>query len=134
METGTRGEYQWLEAERGLEEFLDLCESAILNRYLVITAVDAGPFHPSEEDTARGWRASGEIAYSPQVEWVESLPDNCCCRPCYCPDEWYIYATEPAALGSIYHGNVFEAEIGPGTVIRFGTFIRFRFSNPVMDS
>jgi len=132
--TGFEGEYQWLEADHCLNEFKAICANAITGKYLVISAVDAGVFYPSSEDQLLGWREIGGLAYSPLIESVASLPANCCCRDCCCPDEWYLFDSRPEFLGSICEGNPFETEIKRGNFIRIATFCNFRFSEPEMKA
>ena len=132
MKTGAHGPYKWLEADHDLHEFLSLCSSTIVGKYIAITAVDSGSFSPSEEDRTAGWTYSGGIAYSPRVESVAMLPLNCCCRDCGGFDEWYIFGSEPTALGSICHANVFETAIAPPNIFQFINFGGFQLSNPQM--
>jgi hypothetical protein len=60
------------------------------------------------------------------------LPHNCCCLECYGFDEWYIFGTAPAPLGSICQANVFETAIAPPNVFRFINFGGFQLSDPEM--
>lgn len=132
MMMGTHGAYEWLEVDHDLGEFVSLCPSAIVGKYLAITAVDSGPFEPSEQDLANGWSANSGIAYSPRMESTAMLPPNCCCRECCGYDEWYVFERQPPSLGAVCHANVFTSEIGSGNVFQFINFIGFRFSDTQM--
>ncbi len=134
MTTGTHGAYQWLEVDHDLGEFISLCPSAIVGKYLVITAVDSGSFVPSEQDVAGGWTAASGIAYSPRMESTAILPLNCCCRECGGYDEWYIFERRPPSLGSVCHANVFTSEIRSGNVFQFINFMGLRFSDARMNA
>ena len=133
MHTGVHGPYKWLEADHDLLEFLSFCPGAIVGRHIAITAVDSGSYCPSERDRAAGWFSSGSIAYSPRLEAVDMLPERCCCRECYGFDEWYIFDTEPAPLGSICDSNVFETAISRPNVFQFINFGGFQLSDPQMN-
>lgn len=132
MRTGTHGVYQWLEVDHGLDEFLSLCPGAIVGKYLAISSVDSGCFEPSEQDRAAGWSTSGGVAYSPRVNSIAILPPNCCCQCCGY-DEWYIFQSQPAPLGSVCHANLFTSEVGPGSVFRFVNFMGVPFSDSQMQ-
>jgi hypothetical protein len=133
MTTGTHGAYEWLEVDHDLGEFTSLCPSAIVGRYLAITAADSGSFAPSEQDVADGWTADGGIAYSPRMESIAILPLNRCCRDCHGYDEWYVFERQPPPLGTVCHANVFRSEIGSGNVFQFINF-GFRFSDTQMKA
>jgi hypothetical protein len=132
IETGTTGEYEWLETDHNIQEFVTLCAQVITGNYLVITAVDGGSFKPSCEDAAVGWTVSCEIAYSPRIESAASLPPKSYYLQFCAPDEWLIYTALSAPVGSISHGNVFSTKIEPGVVFRFANFCGFRFSDPAV--
>lgn len=134
MKNGTHGPYKWLETDHDLHEFLSLCFGSIVGRYVAITAVDSGPFSPSEKDRASGWTDNGGIAYSPRLESIAMLPPDCCCRECCGFDEWYIFGTKPIPLGSICQANVFETPIAPPNVFQFVNFGGFQLSNPQMKA
>jgi hypothetical protein len=134
MTTGTHGAYEWLEIDHDLGEFMSLCPSAIVGKYLAITAVDSGSFAPSEQDLADGWNANGGVAYSPPIESIAILPSNCCCRGCCGYDEWYVFERQPPSLGSVCHANVFTSEIGCGNVFQFINFMGLRFSDAQMKA
>jgi len=132
MQTGIQGRYQWLEADQNLREFLSICPTAILGKYIAITAVDSGSFFPSEEDRSLGWTTDGGIAYSPRIDSVSKLPSKCCCRDCGPFDEWYIFKTQPTPLGLICHANVFQTSIAAPDVFQFFNFGGFQLSDPKM--
>ncbi len=71
----------------------------MLGKYIAITSIDSGPLALTEK--AAGWQNRGQIAHSPRVESVESLP-------CAGQDEWYIFGN-PTDLGTSHLGeNIFE--------------------------
>lgn len=73
----------------------------------------------SDEEIAEGWVLRGDIAYSPRISTVAGLrfQRDGLDSPGY--DEWYIFTEPPPALGSIYHGNYFDFQPGPGHVMVF---------------
>jgi hypothetical protein len=88
MFTGTHDRWHWLEAPpRSRHLFLDQCADLLLGRYLLLAAVDAGPWIPSDDDQAAGWLSHGGLAYSPRLmtrEQVHRIPRGEA-------DEWYLF-------------------------------------------
>jgi hypothetical protein len=105
---GSQGLYEWLVTDQQFD-LLQVCPEIVLGKYIAITSFDSGPLIPTDSEKADGWESRGQIAYSPKVERVETLP-----RAGY--DEWYIFGI-PTDLGvSHLAENVFEVSQGPGHV------------------
>ena len=134
MITGAHGDYQWLEVEHELPEFLNLYLQAILGRHVVITAVDSGSFVPSEADRANGWTDNGGLAYSPRIQSKNDVAQNSYGRECCGFDEWYIFDVPPGPLGVLCHDNVFTTELRPGTMFAFINLLGFALANPEMKA
>jgi len=100
LTVGSQGLYEWLVTDQEFD-LLQLCPEVVLGKYIAITSIDSGPLVPTDKEKAAGWESRGEIAYSPKLESVESLP-----RAGW--DEWYIFGS-PTDLGTSHLGeNVFE--------------------------
>jgi hypothetical protein len=96
----SQGLYEWLVTDQEFD-LLQLCPEVVLGKYIAITSIDSGPLVPTDKEKAAGWESRGQIAYSPKLESVESLP-----RAGW--DEWYIFGS-PTDLGTSHLGeNVFE--------------------------
>lgn len=108
LTVGSQGLYEGLVTDQPFD-VLQICPEVVLGKYVAITSIDSGPLVPTDKERAAGWESRGQIAYSPRVESVDSLP-----RAGW--DEWYIFAS-PADLGTSHLGeNVFEVPRGPGQV------------------
>jgi len=100
LTVGSQGLYEWLVTDQEFD-LLQLCPEVVLGKYIAITSIDSGPLVPTDKEKAAGWESRGQIAYSPKLESVESLP-----RAGW--DEWYIFGS-PTDLGTSHLGeNVFE--------------------------
>jgi hypothetical protein len=100
LTVGSQGLYEWLVTDQEFD-LLQFCPEVVLGKYIAITSIDSGPLVPTDKEKAAGWESRGQIAYSPQLESVESLP-------CAGWDEWYIFGS-PTDLGTSHLGeNVFE--------------------------
>jgi hypothetical protein len=105
---GSQGLYEWLVTDQQFD-ILQICPEVVLGKYIAITSIDSGPLQPTDEERSTGWDSRGQIAYSPKVESVESLP-----RADY--DEWYIF-DNPTDLGTSHLGeNIFEVPQEQGHV------------------
>jgi len=120
MTTGTTHGYHWLEVDLALQDFVDACPDAIVNRYIVVTSIDSGIFEPSDADFSAGWTSNGDLAYSPQIGAAEEIPQGSIVSPC-CPrfNEWYVFDSPVEPLGNLSHANFFVTEIARGTVFAF---------------
>jgi hypothetical protein len=116
---GSHGRYEWLVADEDLD-LLQLCPEIVLGKYLAITSNDSGVFLPKANEETAGWHSRREIAYSPKILSVESLP-----RSSEAYDEWYVFCN-PVDLGSSHlRENVFEVPQEPGHVsvfVNYGSF------------
>jgi hypothetical protein len=110
LTTGTKGSYQWLTTEHDLDTLLSLCPNVAIGKYLAITSRDSGFHSLNDIERSAGWEIHGNIAYSPIIELIETLPS---------PggwDEWYVFGS-PIDLGCVCEGNAFTApQMLPGQV------------------
>ncbi len=83
LTVGSQGLYEWLVTDQQFD-LLQICPEVALGKYIAIRSIDSGPLVLTGKEKAAGWESRGQIAYSPKVESVESLP-----RAGY--DEWYIF-------------------------------------------
>lgn len=98
---GAHGLYEWLATDDQRLDLLEICPVVVLGKYIAVTSIDSGVFLPSDDEKAAGWESRGKIAYSPQVQSIDSLP-----RDGY--DEWYVFAS-PSDLGNSHiEENIFE--------------------------
>jgi hypothetical protein len=126
VQTGSRGQYQWLTSdEHDLASLLATCPQAVLDKYVAVTSYDSGSLTLNDEEVAAGWESRKGIAYSPKIESVVKLrPDGF--------DEWYVFDS-PTDLGQLFKGNVFEKPLRAGIVAAFVNFGGFSLSNPVVQ-
>jgi hypothetical protein len=122
VSVGSHGIYEWLVTDHDID-LLHICPEIVIGKYVAITAIDSGVFIPTQDETTSGWESRGNIAYSPKVAHIESLP-----REGY--DEWYIFA-DPFDLGtSRLAENVFEVPIEPGHLDVFVNYGSFALGGP----
>ena|SRR5882757_11583514 len=108
LTVGSRGDYEWLVTDQQFDP-LKLCPEVALGKYIAITSIDSGPLIITDKEKTAGWTSREQIAYSPKVEGVESLP-----RAGW--DEWYIFGG-PTDLGTSHLGeNIFEVPQEQGHV------------------
>lgn len=108
LTVGSQGAYEWLVTDRQFD-LLRNCPDVVLGKYIAITSFDSGPLVPTDEEKAGGWESRSNIAYSPKIQDVASVP-----RDLY--DEWYIFDIL-ADLGTSHLGeNVFEVPQEQGHV------------------
>jgi len=116
LNAGARGDYQWLTtAQHDFDRLLTLCPSVTVGKYLAVTFFDSGPLSLNQLEKNRGWNSRGDIAYSPRIESLETLPS----RGGF--DEWYVFE-RCVDLGQLGTCNIFEAPLGPGQVEVFVNF------------
>lgn len=114
---GKQGPYEWLVTDQQFD-LLQVCPDVVLGKYVAITSCDSGPLVSTDEEKAAGWKNRGNIAYSPKVQNVGSLP-----RADY--DEWYIFS-DPTDLGTGHVGeNIFEVPQDQGHV---SVFVNYGFA------
>jgi hypothetical protein len=112
--TGSHREYRWLtSSEQHMGDLVRCCLDLVLNRHLVVTAIDAGAPSLTETQQARGWKLRGGMAYSPSIVGVDELfyQRDGLDTPGF--DEWYVFAGAVPDLGEILKGNPFEPENAP---------------------
>jgi hypothetical protein len=127
---GSRGDFQWLTTGlHDLDDLLRACSNVFLGKYIAITALDSGPLALTEEEISAGWGSHGQIAYSPRVQFIETLPHG----ECDGFDEWYVFQN-PADLGQVLRGNLFDFPLTPGEVWPFVNFGGFALHDPTMSS
>ena|SRR5947209_7971538 len=111
LELGSQGSYEWLVTDQAFD-LLRICPDVALGKYIAITSFDSGPLVLTNEETATGWQNRGDVAYSPKIEDIGTVP-----RDLY--DEWYIFEN-PVDLGiSHIQDNIFQAPQERGHVIVF---------------
>jgi hypothetical protein len=114
---GAQGHYHWLVSDDQFD-LLELCPDIVLEKYVAITSIDSGELVPNEAELAAGWQSRGQIAYSPKVRAIESVPRDGW-------DEWYIFDS-PTDLGTSHLAeNIFEVPRGPG---QLSVFVNYCFA------
>ena len=117
LTVGSQGVYEWLVTDREFD-LLRICPTVVLGKYIAITSFDSGSLVPTEEEKAAGWESRSNIAYSPKIHDVASVP-----RDEY--DEWYIFDS-PIDLGTSHvRENVFEVPQEQGHV---SVFVNYGFA------
>jgi hypothetical protein len=118
---GSHGEYQWITTGlHDLNTLLRACPNVFLGKYIAVTSLDSGALTLNDQERSAGWRSHGDIAYSPRVLSLEELPHG----ECGGFDEWYVFQN-PADLGQVVQGNIFEIPPTAGQVqvfVNFGAF------------
>lgn len=117
LTVGSQGVYEWLVTDQQFD-LLRICPAIVLGKYVAINSFDSSPLVLNDEEKAAGWQNRSNIAYSPIVQNVSSVP-----RAEY--DEWYIFDA-PADLGvSHLSENVFEVAQEQGHV---SVFVNYGFA------
>ena len=117
LTVGSQGVYEWLVTDRQFD-LLRICPDVVLEKYIAITSFDSGPLVPTNEEKAAGWESRSNVAYSPKIQDVATVP-----RSEY--DEWYIFGS-PVDLGTSHLlENVFEVPQEPGHV---SVFVNYGFA------
>jgi hypothetical protein len=99
LTVGSRGAYEWLVTDQQFD-LLQICPEVVLGKYVAITSIDSGALVLTDKEKTAGWVSREQIAYSPRVESVESLPHAGW-------DERYIFGG-PTDLGTSHLGqNIF---------------------------
>jgi hypothetical protein len=90
---GSYGHFHWCVSDFCLEDLLIAYPTAVLGKYVAITALDSGPVRGlSPERRNSGWEIRNEIAYSPNIAEISELFfENSF-------DEWYL-SLSPLDLG-----------------------------------
>ncbi|MGA8087757.1 MAG: hypothetical protein WCA10_10645 [Terracidiphilus sp.] len=110
---GVHEDYEWLVTEQYLDDLLHLCPQIVVGKFVAITSIDSGIYHPTDSEIVAGWENRNGIAYSPRVEDAKALP-----RQGW--DEWYVF-NERVDLGGMLarDSNPFIASLGPGRIYAF---------------
>ena len=117
LKVGSEGLYEWLVSDQQFD-LLQLCPEIAPGKYIAITSFDSGPLVLTNEEIAAGWESRGNIAYSPKIQDIASLP-----RAEY--EEWYIFGG-PIDLGTSHlEQNVFEVPQEQGHV---SVFVNYGFA------
>src|ERR1700739_2301396 len=95
--------YQWLVSTDRQLDVLECCPDIVLGKYIAITSFDSGPLGLTEEQRSVGWISQDEIAYSPEIQHVEMVPQAYF-------SELYVFGA-PTILGALAdpNENVFES-------------------------
>ena len=72
LKVGSEGLYEWVSDQQF--DPLQLCPEIALWKYIAITSFDSGPLVLTNEEIAAGWESRGNIAYSPKIQDIASLP------------------------------------------------------------
>ena len=97
---GKHGEFFWLErsiersaVDRPLIRLTKHCPEVLLNKHVLVTALDSGPLHLNDDRVNGGWKRDGRFAISPRISDAGDVPF------CGCFDEWYVFdGAVPATL------------------------------------
>jgi hypothetical protein len=117
LAVGSQGFYEWLVTDQQFD-VLQICPEVVLGKYIAITSIDSAPVALTDREVSAGWESRGQVAYSPKVESVRSLP-----RAGF--DEWYVFAS-PTDLGTSHlEENVFEVPQEQGHV---SVFVNYCFA------
>jgi len=77
MTCGCQSDYFWVEWERGfLVRLLARVPDVVLGQYVINTSFDSGSLTLSDEERRHGWRSAGQLAYSPKIVDVQSVPHD----------------------------------------------------------
>jgi hypothetical protein len=119
--------YQWLATDESeLDVLLKLRPDAVLGKYLAVTSIDSGFLAVDEELKSAGWESRNHIAYSPQIQSVEGIPQGGY-------DEWYVFDA-PTDRGELSDGDPFDAPLQPGRVQVFINYGGFNLHEAVHQS
>jgi hypothetical protein len=115
--------YQWLVSTDRQLDVLECCPDVVLGKYVAITSFDSGPLRLTEEQRSAGWVSHDEIAYSPKIQHVNTVPQAYF-------SELYVFGA-PTNLGVLADRdrNLFGSEMQQGQVHAFVNF-DFGFHDP----
>ncbi len=118
LQTGSTNGYQWLASTDRRLDVLECCPDVVLGKYVAITSFDSGALRLTEGQRSAGWVSHGEIAYSPEIQQVDMVPQTYF-------SELYVFGA-PTNLGALAapSRNIFEFEMQQGQV---HTFVNFDF-------
>ena len=123
LQTGSTNGYQWLVSTDRQFDVLECCPDIVLGKYVAITSFDSGPLELTEGQRSAGWVSQGEIAYSPEIQHVNIVPQAYF-------SESYVFGA-PTNLGVLADPkrSIFESEMQQGQVHAFVNF-DFGFHDP----
>ena len=123
LQTGSTNGYQWLVSTDRQRNVLECCPEVVLGKYVAITSFDSGPLRLTEAQKSAGWVSLSEVAYSPEIQHVEMVPQTYF-------SELYVFGA-PTNLGVLAdpNRNIFESEMQQGQVVTFVNF-DFGFHDP----
>jgi hypothetical protein len=123
LQAGSTNGYQWLVSTDTQLDVLECCPDVVLGKYVAITSFDSGPLALTEAQRSAGWVSQGEIAYSPEIQHVNTVPQAYF-------SEVYVFGA-PTNLGVLAdrNKNIFESEMKQGRVHAFVNF-DFGFHDP----
>lgn len=116
LQTGSMNGYQWLVSSDRQFDVLECCPDVVLGKYVAIPSFDSGPLRLTEGQKSTGWVSQGEIAYSPEIQHVNVVPQTYF-------SELYVFGS-PTNLGALADPNIniFGSEMQKGQVIAFVNF------------
>src|SRR5262245_52812707 len=109
---GSHDIYEWLATDDPQVDLLELCPEIVIGKYVAITSIDSRVLVPHESEKGAGWESRGNIAYSPKVQALDSLP-----REGW--DEWYVFETSTDLGTSHLKDNIFEVPEEQGQLLVF---------------
>src|SRR5215469_7057715 len=74
LQTGSTSGYQWLVSTDRQLNVLECCPDVVLGKYVAITSFDSAPLRLTEGQRLAGWVSHGEVAYSPEIQHVNMVP------------------------------------------------------------
>jgi hypothetical protein len=118
LQTGSANGYHWLVSTNRQLDVLECCPDVVLGKYVAITSFDSGALRLTEEQRSAGWVSRGEIAYSPEIQHVNTVPQTYF-------SELYVFDA-PTNLGVLAapSAKIFESEMQQGQV---HTFVNYDF-------
>ena len=109
---GYHGTYSWLEAHGpSLSELVGAVPDLVRGHRVVVTAIDSGPFQPTDDELKAGWSLAGNLARSPLMDDPAELPTEGF-------DEWYVDIQWPVAFVPLVFVNFGDFSlVVPGDVV-----------------
>ena len=74
LQSGSTNGYRWLVSTDRRLDVLECCPDVVLGKYVAITSFDSGPLGLTEAQRSAGWVSQEEIAYSPQIQDADIVP------------------------------------------------------------
>ncbi len=125
------GDYHWLTAAGDvyLGTLLSVCPEIVLGRFVAVTSYDSGFLELGDRNSAAGWIAQDNIAYSPRISSIDilSFQRDGADSPGY--DEWYVFPEE-RRLNPVFEGYYFEFKPDAGEILVFVNWFAFVLHDP----